>query len=130
MAKGFREQVCYCGVRLIDGEFITLEMELGMSELEANSTSWRGTDQGTQIKSSPEDSPAWDGTNTSGFSGLGGGSRLYSGQTNFNGSNGYFWSASGYGANAWNRILSEGFAGVTRSSSGQRSGFSVRCVRD
>ncbi|MBN31745.1 MAG: hypothetical protein CL845_07135, partial [Crocinitomicaceae bacterium] len=28
-----------------DGEFMTLEMELGMSELEANSTSWRGTDQ-------------------------------------------------------------------------------------
>ena len=57
-----------------DGEFMTLEMELGMSESEANGTGWRGTDQGTQMKSSPEDSPSWNGTNTSGFSGLAGGS--------------------------------------------------------
>ena len=38
-----------------DGEFMTLEMELGMSESEANDTGWRGTDQGTQMKSSPGD---------------------------------------------------------------------------
>ena len=31
-----------------DGEFMTLEMELGMSESEANDTGWRGTDQGTR----------------------------------------------------------------------------------
>jgi hypothetical protein len=30
-----------------DWEFMTLEMELGMSESEANETGWRGTDQGT-----------------------------------------------------------------------------------
>ena len=62
-----------------DGEFMTLEMELGMSESEANGTGWRGTDQGTQMKSSASDSPAWNGTNTSGFSGLAGGYRSYSG---------------------------------------------------
>ena len=34
-----------------------------MSESEANDTGWRGTDQGTQMKSSAEDSPSWNGTN-------------------------------------------------------------------
>ena len=38
-----------------DEEFMTLEMELGMSESEANDTGWRGTDQGTQMKSSAGD---------------------------------------------------------------------------
>ena len=58
-----------------DGEYMTLEMALGMSESEANDTGWRGTDQGTQMKSSPSDDPSWNGTNTSGFSALAGGSR-------------------------------------------------------
>ena len=62
-----------------DGEYMTLEMELGMSESEANGQGWRGTDQGTQMKSSASDSPSWDGTNTSGFSGLAGGYRSHSG---------------------------------------------------
>ena len=62
-----------------DAEWTTLEMALGMSESEANSTGYRGTDQGTQMKSSPSDNPAWDGTNTSGFSALAGGYRNYNG---------------------------------------------------
>lgn len=33
-----------------DGEWMTLEMELGMSESQANSIGWRGTDQGSQMK--------------------------------------------------------------------------------
>ena len=38
------------------------------------------------MKSSPEDSPSWNGTNTSGFSGLAGGYRNYNGDF---GSEGY-----------------------------------------
>ena len=113
-----------------DGEFMTLEMELGMSESEANGTGWRGTDQGTQMKSSASDSPSWDGTNTSGFSGLAGGNRDDYGDFLYGGYYGYFWSASASGANAWNRVLGGGNAGVNRYSLNQRFGFSVRCVRD
>ena len=58
-----------------DGEFMTLEMELGMSESEANETGWRGTDQGTQMKSSPETHRLGTARTTSGFSGLAGGYR-------------------------------------------------------
>ena len=113
-----------------DGEFMTLEMELGMSESEANGTSGRGTDQGTQMKSSASDSPAWNGTNTSGFSGLAGGFRYYSGDFYSEGYNGYFWSASANGTNAWYRELSGGNTEVSRDIHNLRSGFSVRCVWD
>ena len=125
-----------------DGEFMTLEMELGMSESEANSGDHRGTDQGTQMKSSPEDSPTWNGTNTSGFSGLAGGSRDYEGDFGSGGYIGFFWSASANFTNeepeAWCRkLLTNGWeenpaAGdqVTRYSGDQREGKSIRCVRD
>jgi uncharacterized protein (TIGR02145 family) len=113
-----------------DSEFKTLEMELGMSESQANGMGLRGTDQGTQMMSSASDLPAWNGTNTSGFSGLAGGNRNYNGDFNNGGSSGVFWSASAYGTDAWRRRLNGGSAGVSRNSYGQRSGFSVRCVRD
>ena len=113
-----------------DGEFMTLEMELGMSESQANGTGWRGTDQGTQMKSSPEDSPSWDGTNSSRFSGLACGCRDYNGDSSYGGSHGYFWSASAYGTDAWYRELRGGDTGVNRYNYYRRYGFSVRCVRD
>ncbi|MDC0140200.1 fibrobacter succinogenes major paralogous domain-containing protein, partial [bacterium] len=114
-----------------DGEFMTLEMELGMSESEANGTGFRGTDQGTQMKASASDSPSWDGTNTSGFSGLAGGYRAISGHFTLEGYDGYFWSASAGGADTWRRVLSGGSTGVSRQIYDYpRGGFSVRCVRD
>lgn len=114
-----------------DGEYMTLEMALGMSESEANSMDWRGTDQGTQMKSSPSDHPSWNGTNTSGFSALAGGYRLHNGNFDYEGDGGYFWSSSPSGPNAWFRGLFSGPSGVQRYNfSFQRNGFSVRCVRD
>jgi len=113
-----------------DGEFMTLEMELGMSEAEANVEGWRGTDQGTQMKSSASDSPSWNGTNTSGFSGLAGGIRDIYGDFFNEGYYGYFWSASASGTSAWNRLLNGGGTEVVRNNNDQRFGVSVRCVRD
>ena len=115
-----------------DGEWMALEMELGMTSSEANDTGWRGTDQGAQMKSSPSDSPSWNGTNTSGFSALPGGLRDdYSGYFNYGGDDGYLWSASPDGTSfAWYRYLTSASDFVGRSSDGQRLGFSVRCLRD
>ena len=111
-----------------DGEFMTLEMELGMSESEANGTGERGTDQGAQMKSSPEDSPSWNGTNTSGFSGLAGGIRSNNASFSLE-DEAYFWSDSADGTSAWYRVLG-GNTRVSRTSNDRRNGFSVRCVRD
>ena len=90
---------------------------------------------GGKMKSSPEDSPSWDGTNTSGFSGLAGGYRKNLGGFNYEGFlyegfYGYFWSASADGTNAWSRLLNGAYSGVNRNGKDQRYGFSVRCVRD
>ena len=116
-----------------DEEFMTLEMELGMSELEVNSTGNRGTDQGVQMKSSPEDQVSWDGTNTSGFSGSAGGWLAPGGAGGyFNGEfSGHFWTTSSIGNNIWTRGLSTGYSGVDRGNNWwAQNGLSVRCVRD
>jgi uncharacterized protein (TIGR02145 family) len=105
---------------------MTLEIALGMTSSQANSTDWRGTDQGIQMKS-----PSWGGTNSSGFSALPGGLRFSNnGYFNDLGSYGYWWSSSPDGANAWLRYLLSGYSGVNRTSFNSRYGFSVRCVRD
>ena len=113
-----------------DGEFITFEIELGMSLLQAKSKGWRGTDQGAQLKASASDSPSWNGSNSSGFSALPGGYRSSSGDFSSVGNGAYFWSSSPNGSSAWGRKLSSGYDVVGRSYSYQRYGFSVRCVRD
>jgi len=113
-----------------DGEFMTLEMELGMSESEASGVNFRGSDQGTQLKSSSDDSPSWNGTNTSGFSGLAGGVRYADGSFYLLTSHVYFWSASPNGENAWYRKLYTYNSEVSRDYFDHRGGFSVRCVQD
>ena len=114
-----------------DGEWMTMEMALGMSESEANSTGWRGTDQGIQMKTTYGWSGGGNGTNSSGFSGLPGGYRYdYSGGFYYAGYNGYWWSSSPSGSGAWYRDLSNGEENVSRSDASRRFGFSVRCVRD
>ncbi|MDB4493811.1 fibrobacter succinogenes major paralogous domain-containing protein [Flavobacteriales bacterium] len=113
-----------------DGEFMTLEMELGMSESDANAFDNRGTNQGEQMKSSAFDVPAWNGTNTSGFSGLHGGfrARYYSGQGN---EIAYFWTSTKSTIDqSFTRYLYTGDSQVIREDQDFRIGLSVRCVRD
>jgi uncharacterized protein (TIGR02145 family) len=86
---------------------------------------------GGAMKSSASDTPAWNGTNTSGFSAIPGGNRDDGGNFLGVGDNGYWWSASPNGGNAWRRGLFSGFDGVNRTSLYTlRNGYSVRCVRD
>jgi len=85
---------------------------------------------GNALKSASSDSPAWDGTNSSGFSALAGGVRDFNGNFNNEGYYGYFWSSSPTGADAWFRRLGSGNAGVYRNGNNLRYGFSVRCLRD
>ena len=104
-----------------DGEYTTLTDYLG-GELVA----------GEKMKSSASDSPTWDGTNSSGFSGLAGGYRDHNGGFSSSGGNGgNFWSASLSGTDrAWYRGLIGATTVVSEFNGRQRFGFSVRCVRD
>ena len=113
-----------------DGEWITLEMVLGMSESEANNFSWRGTDEGTHMKADYGWSNG-NGTNLSGFSGLPGGLRRTTGVYQYVGSFGYWWSSSQYEyVNGYRRLLGQNYEGISRYFSELRRGYSVRCVRD
>ena len=86
---------------------------------------------GGQIKSNYGWFDGGNGTNSSGFAGLPGGSRnYYNGSFSNAGSDGYWWSSSPDGSSAWLRYLYYDGVNVYRYGGSQRYGFSVRCVRD
>ena len=76
-----------------------------------------------------KDDVQWNGSNSSGFTGLPGGVR-YSGGFINSGVSGGWWSASGSGSYSWERLLSSNNGSVYRSSHNRVYGFSARCVRD
>jgi uncharacterized protein (TIGR02145 family) len=124
------EGICPSGWHIpSDGEWQTMEISLGMSESEAADTGWRGTDEGYQMKSTSGWNSGGNSSNSSGFTGLPGGSR-YSGGFNSNGNLGYWWSASESGSVSWNRLLIDSGGDVNRDTNSRGSGFSARCVRD
>ena len=86
---------------------------------------------GEKMKSSSEWYYNGNGNNSSGFSGLPGGCRNYSGYFSDVGSNGNWWSASDApGSNVWKRKLASSYSPLYRYSYDKNFGFSVRCVKD
>ena len=97
---------------------------------------WRGTNStagpGAKMKVTSSDTPAWDGTNTSGFSAFPAGYREF-GDGSFDGlgSGAYFWSATeGSGTSAWVRYLATGSSQSFRVDDPKSNGFSVRCLQN
>ncbi|MFO7658523.1 MAG: FISUMP domain-containing protein [Bacteroidales bacterium] len=76
-------------------------------------------------------SPNTGATNESGFAALPGGSRVYTGEFNYIGSNGFWWSATESTTdNAGIRSMRHNTSSVSRSFYIKEWGFSVCCVRD
>ena len=114
-----------------DGEWMTMEIALGMDEADANNTGFRGPSIGTQMKAEYGWANGGNGTNSSGFSGLPGGRRYpNSGDFAFAGDYGEWWSSSPSGSNAWYRNLVRNYNSVYREYIDQQYGLSVRCIRD
>ncbi len=114
-----------------DEEFMVLEMHLEMSEAEVQSTSWRGVDQGMEMKEVNGVTPGWNGNNESGFTGLPAGYRHHNtGNYATQGSYTFFWTTSQNTVYNWYRGLSSGYTEVERSFSNLRGGFSIRCLWD
>ena len=113
-----------------DGEWMTLEMALGMGESEANNEGFRGTDQGTQMKTTYGWYAEGNGTNLSGFSGLPGGLRNVGGPFIKGGQYSFWWSSSPAGSYAFYRSLWCDLPKVERLYTDHHLGFSVRCLRD
>ncbi len=116
-----------------DYEWMCLEMNQGMSQVNATSNACRGAEGGKLKESNIThwSTPNTGATNSSGFIALPGGY--------FNGSSfysitqiGYWWSATEQGTNyAYPRSLSYNDVQICRSSGAQKSyGYSVRCVKD
>ena len=86
---------------------------------------------GTALKSSPSDTPPWDGgTNSHGFSALPGGGGWY-GSFGGLGDWGNWWSATEGVANfAWYVGMTSGRTDVHELWNDKYYGFSVRCLRD
>ena len=101
-----------------DGEWTVMTDFLGASE------------PGGQMKTTSGWHDGGNGTNLSGFSGLPGGNRDYTGGFGFAGYYGYWWSSSPNGTSAWCRVLYYENELVYRTSLFQPNGYSVRCVRD
>jgi uncharacterized protein (TIGR02145 family) len=110
--------------------------------LSSNSQYWCGGNS-TQIAKSLAAKTNWNshtGTctigndlnanNTSGFTALPGGYRNTDGSFVNVGDDGYWWSATEGGSNAWRRNLGYYNATVSRGTIGKGSGYAVRCLRD
>ncbi len=132
--------VCPTGWHLpSDTEWKTMEMQLGMSEAEADDTGFRGTDENIGSKMAGN-AALWNGTGAletnsefgdSGLAVLPGGSRNPNGSFGSQGGGAYLWSSTEVGSDAsWYRALFYDGTVVFRNYDGKAFGYSVRCVRD
>jgi len=86
---------------------------------------------GAKMKSNTGWEDNGNGTNSSAFAGLPGGSRNLNGNFFFIGADGNWWSSSESNTNtAWYRYLYNGDGNVNRGFNNKQNGFSVRCLRD
>ena len=117
-----------------DDDWITLEMELGMSAFDAHSYGgWRGTDEGDKLKSSPTDNPSWNGTNITGFSALPSGLRNHHGGLGSFGLWGYWWSSSPLGGNqaGFYRLMYSDYPNFFRDNYYSAcAGMAIRCLKN
>jgi uncharacterized protein (TIGR02145 family) len=92
---------------------------------------WRGTTEGNKMKVSASYIPAWDGTNSSGFTCLAAGT-VGGGSFNTLGTSSNLWTATELSAGVgWIRGLNTSLAQIFRGNYSNNSvGNSVRCIKD
>ena len=117
--SSLRKNLAPAGYKIpTDGDWTTLELTLG-----ANA--------GTQMKTTSGWNNGGNGTNSSGFAGLPGGSRNGGGTFNGIGDVGNWWSSSEASTTgAWARYLYYPNSMVASYDASEANGFSVRCLRD
>ena len=115
-------QICPEGWHLPDDdEWKQFEIALGMKKSDADTTIWRGSNQGNLLK---------DGSIT-GFSALFGGWRTGTSKFNFVNEHANFWTSTEYDeTRSYERLLNINGAKVGRSVGNKDCGFSVRCIKN
>jgi uncharacterized protein (TIGR02145 family) len=115
-----------------DGDWMDMEIALGMTAEEASSTGARGTDQAEQLKATYGWYNDGQGTNTSGFTAVPGSYRSANGYFAAGGAYAWFWTSTPAGDGTefftrefdWNPFVKRNENGVCCG------GYSVRCVLD
>lgn len=114
-----------------DEEYMTLEAYLGMTPSQVEEWEWRGTNQGTQLKSTTGWNLGGNGTNSSGFTALPGGYR-FAIDGSFNNVNDitYWWTSSEIDGQGFYRRLDDGETRVYRMSTNKMGGKYIRCIKN
>lgn len=116
-----------------DDNWKELEMSLGMSQQSADSTGWRGSDEGGDLKTTGTsywNNPNVGATNLSGMSIKGSAAVWYNGTYQNYNENAYFWTSTESGLNATMRNLSYDDARVRRLNFLKRDAMACRCISD
>ena len=126
--------VCPVGWHITsDEDWATLEMHLGLSLEESQSTGWRGAELGIgdMVKSSMSDFPSWTGTNSTGLSLVPGLGRNANGEFTHPGiDEGYYWTSDD--PQAGRRKVWGGIGAINRGCcpDAPNVGFAIRCIKD
>jgi len=111
--------ICPAGSHIpTDNDWKILEMQLGMTQVQADATGWRGTNQRVQLEIGGS-----SGLNVP-FAGL----RNADGSITNLSSDAFLLSSSGSGVNAWARNLTSSESMIARYMYSKAYGFSVRCL--
>lgn len=122
-----------------DEEWKVLESYLGMSSSDLDVMNWRGTDQGNQLKIAGGNTTYWInssdqysifGTNSSGFTAIGGACRVFNGSWGDLAHTAFWWTSTPQGETACYRGLDYNKADVFRYYGSKNYGFSLRCLKD
>lgn len=119
-----------------DEEWKIMEMFLGMSREQADSTGYRGSNEGEKIKETGTYNwvkESLGGSNLSGFTALPGGMANDDSSPVFVGEGilGAWWSTTEhYPDIAWNRVVSWNSSSIIRQSFYKSAFLSIRCVKD
>ncbi len=118
-----------------DAEWKILEMQLGMSQSDADSLGLRNSGRvGEKLKETGLQNwlnANFGTTNSTGFTALPGGSRSFLGGFDTLGHCAYFWSSSEKDwLSIWYRHLTSYCEGVSRGPTNRKFGYSVRCIQD
>ena len=127
-------QLCPTGWHVpTDLDWRQLEVFVGMDHAEADSTGWRGGEEGIGaiLRSSSSDTPSWNGSNDFGFSAVGPGWIVGNGGFSNSGLFGFYWTQTVH-PNGWpmNRWFFSAQQGLLRGAESSISGMSVRCIKD
>jgi uncharacterized protein (TIGR02145 family) len=129
------ENICPTGWKVpTETDYRALESYLGIPTAELGLYDWRGTNQGTMMKTTSGWTVGTQGTNSSGFTGTPGGYRY--GKTGAFYAYGvitYWWTGTETGAGentAWYRRLDGDQTGVFRSATHKWGAKFVRCIKN